>query len=496
MENPIQHQSFTIKQLSNKELLSHTKLLVQKERRIHIQVLRHLAEIDSRKLFFKQGFFSLFDYAVRELGYSEGAAYRRIKAMKLCCALPETANRLQSGRLSLSAASQLQVFFEKQDKKIKEEAKKALSLKPYEGRVSVNEAKEQQKPGEERILIKTPKKEILKKEETGEYLKIADSSQNEDLNRTLPLSQEEKENLVKKVEGCSTRTTEKLLSEADPSLSLLKREKVRFLGKDKVEVKIVIDEKCHKELEKLKNLLSHRNPKLSYGELISILSKEALKKHDPGEKNIRQRKEEKVQKNPSVKKPEFKDKSAELAITSAPKLRQKDEIPEHSLSGKPVISALRSEQINQYSKEKASTSAPKLRQKDEIPEHSLSGKPATSAPKLKQKDEIPEHSLSGKPVISALRSEQTDQYFREKPAFALKPKHQIKKISRYIPSHLRKYIWARDQGQCTYVHHETKRRCTCRHLLQIDHIQPFALGGRTEKENLRLLCAGHNQYRR
>ena len=204
MENHIPHQSFTIKQLSNKELLSHTKLLVQKERSIHIQVLRHLAEIDSRKLFFSQGFFSLFDYAVRELGYSEGAAYRRIKAMKLCREIPETAKRLQSGRLSLSAASQLQVFFERQDKKIKEE--------------------------------------------TVEHLKIGDSSQNEDLNRTLPLSQEEKENLVKKVEGCSTRATEKLLSETDPSLSLPKREKVRFLGKGKVEVKIVIDEKCHKEL--------------------------------------------------------------------------------------------------------------------------------------------------------------------------------------------------------------------------------------------------------
>ena len=394
MENHIPHQSFTIKQLSNKELLSQTKLLVQKERSIHIQVLRHLAEIDSRKLFFKQGFFSLFDYAVRELGYSEGAAYRRIKAMKLCRELPETANRLQSGRLSLSAASQLQVFFEKQNKKIKEEAKKALPLKSAEGRVSVNEAKEQKKSGEEQILIKTPGKEVLQKEETGKHLKMEESFQNEDLNRTLPLSQEEKENLVKKVEGCSTRATEKLLSETDPSLSLLKREKVRFLGKGKVEIKIVIDEKCHKELEELKNLLSHRNPKLSYGELISILSKEALKKHDPRRKNTRQRKEEKIQKNPSVKKQECKDKSAELAVTFAPK-----------------------------------------------------------------------------------------------------PRHQIKKISRSIPSHLRKYIWERDQGQCSYVHHETKRRCASRHLLQIDHIQPFALGGRTEKKNLRLLCAGHNQYR-
>ena len=185
--------------------------------------------------------------------------------------------------------------------------------------------------------------------------------QNEDLNRTLFLSQEEKENLVQRVEGCSTRETEKLLSEADPSLSLLKKEKVRFLGKSKVEVKIVIDEKCHKELEKLKNLLSHRNPNLSYGELISILSKEALKKHDPGEKTTRQRKEEKVQEKPSVKKPKFKDKSVELAVTSAPK----------------------SEQINQYSKEKAT--------------------------------------------------------------FALRSKHQIKKVSRHIPSHLRKYIWKREK---------------------------------------------------
>ena len=195
--------------------------------------------------------------------------------------------------------------------------------------------------------------------------------------------------------------------------------KVRFLGKGKVEVKIVIDKKCHKELKKLKNLLSHKNPNLSYGELISILSKEAVKKHDPRMKNTRQRKEEKIQENLSVKKQEFKDKSVELAFTSAPKLGQKNEIPEHF------------------------------------------------------------KALSGKPVISAPKA-----------------RHQIKKVSRSIPSHLRKYIWKRDGGQCTYVHHETKRRCTCRRLLQIDHIQPFALGGRSEKENLRLLYAGHNQYRK
>ena len=91
-----------------------------------------------------------------------------------------------------------------------------------------------------------------------------------------------------------------------------------------MEVKIVIDEKCHKELEKLKNLLSHRNPNLSYGELISILSKEAVKKHDPGEKNTRQKKEEKIQEKPSVKKKEFRDKSVELAVTSASEVKTEE----------------------------------------------------------------------------------------------------------------------------------------------------------------------------
>ena len=355
--------------------------------------------------------------------------------MKLCRELPETANRLQSGKLSLSAASQLQVFFEKQDKKAKDEIRE-LSKKSPKERVSENEVKEQKKSGEEQILIKAPKKEVLKKEETGEHLKIREGFQNEDLNRTSfkLLSQEEKENLVKKAEGCSTRATERLLSEADPSLSLfLKREKVRFLGKGKMEIKMVIDEQCHKELEKLKNLLSHRNPALSYGELISILSKEAIKKHDPKEKNNRQKKQKKIQKKSSLPKLELTNKSAGLA-TSARKFEKSKPSKEASLLRRSVISEQKSGQINQYSKKKAT--------------------------------------------------------------FALRPKHTIKKISRSIPSYLRKYVWERDEGQCAYVHHKTKRRCASRHLLQIDHIQPFALGGRTKKENLRLLCAGHNQYRR
>ncbi|MBS1984554.1 MAG: hypothetical protein JST16_10310, partial [Bdellovibrionales bacterium] len=68
----------TIRALKDSELLSATKALAQKERAVTMKVLRHLQEIERRKLYAFR-FTSLFDYAVRELGYSEAAASRRIQ---------------------------------------------------------------------------------------------------------------------------------------------------------------------------------------------------------------------------------------------------------------------------------------------------------------------------------------------------------------------------------------------------------------------------------
>ena len=150
--------------------------------------LHHLAEIDSRKLYFRRGFSSLFDYAVKELGYSEGAAYRRIKAMKLCQDMPKTENRLQSGRLSLSTACQLQVFFEKQVKKAREEKKQSLLLKTSqrpveerEGEKTVEKAGFSQKKGPKGQFVgekvTSPAKE--EKKSPSEY-------QIRKINRTIP----------------------------------------------------------------------------------------------------------------------------------------------------------------------------------------------------------------------------------------------------------------------------------------------------------------------
>jgi hypothetical protein len=64
--------------------------------------------------------------------------------------------------------------------------------------------------------------------------------------------------------------------------------------------------------------------------------------------------------------------------------------------------------------------------------------------------------------------------------------------SRHIPNEVRRAVWARDGGQCTFVRTDG-RRCQERSSLEFDHIEPYARGGMPTVHNIRLLCAAHNQ---
>ncbi len=64
---------------------------------------------------------------------------------------------------------------------------------------------------------------------------------------------------------------------------------------------------------------------------------------------------------------------------------------------------------------------------------------------------------------------------------------------RYIPAAVKKAVWQRDNGRCAYIS-SRGRRCGSRAWIEFDHIQPFAEGGRSDREdNIRLLCRTHNQ---
>jgi hypothetical protein len=62
---------------------------------------------------------------------------------------------------------------------------------------------------------------------------------------------------------------------------------------------------------------------------------------------------------------------------------------------------------------------------------------------------------------------------------------------RHVPSPLRRQVYERDQGQCTFAD-EHGRRCPETHFIHIHHLTPFAQGGSHQLDNLTLRCAAHN----
>jgi hypothetical protein len=67
-----------------------------------------------------------------------------------------------------------------------------------------------------------------------------------------------------------------------------------------------------------------------------------------------------------------------------------------------------------------------------------------------------------------------------------------KETSRYVPVSIARTLHQRSASRCEFIDPKSGRRCESRFRLQVDHVQPFALGGPTSFENLRLLCPSHN----
>jgi hypothetical protein len=64
--------------------------------------------------------------------------------------------------------------------------------------------------------------------------------------------------------------------------------------------------------------------------------------------------------------------------------------------------------------------------------------------------------------------------------------------SRHIPAAVRRLVWKRDQGQCTFV--GARGKCGEKAFVEFHHVRPFAEGGQAVAENIELRCRAHNQY--
>ncbi|ACL64907.1 HNH endonuclease [Anaeromyxobacter dehalogenans 2CP-1] len=104
------------------------------------------------------------------------------------------------------------------------------------------------------------------------------------------------------------------------------------------------------------------------------------------------------------------------------------------------------------------------------------------------------HSMPGatrEDVLEAALDELLAERARRKGLTA-RPQKTIRRAKPdHIPAHVRREVWARDGGRCTFVL-PSGEACGSTHRLELDHIVPRARGGASTADNLRIRCRGHN----
>jgi hypothetical protein len=86
-----------------------------------------------------------------------------------------------------------------------------------------------------------------------------------------------------------------------------------------------------------------------------------------------------------------------------------------------------------------------------------------------------------------------DDLERQKAALTEKPRSaRPSDRARNLPAEVRRAVWKRDGGQCTFVSADG-HRCGARRWLEFDHVVPVARGGRASVDQIRLRCRTHNQ---
>ena len=78
----------------------------------------------------------------------------------------------------------------------------------------------------------------------------------------------------------STRQVAVLLAAAAPEV-VPPRDTLRAVAPDRYTLKVTIDQECEQGLRRLKGLLSHIDPRMSWGDLVARLVRDAVARHDP-----------------------------------------------------------------------------------------------------------------------------------------------------------------------------------------------------------------------
>ncbi|HWU42475.1 MAG TPA: HNH endonuclease signature motif containing protein [Bdellovibrio sp.] len=233
-----------LKKLKNWELESQLKNLVAKERKLLHVILEHIKEVDIRKLYLEKAYSSLFEYLVKELGYSGSAAMRRIDAAKLLREVPSVSEKIQEGSLNLSQIGELARAVKEKEKSCGEKISSAQKIELVEAIAGKSTAETQKELCLALdIELKEPEKKLVQKDES--------------VHLTITLSKELHEKLMK----CKDLASHTMLQQQDDVsmntlFELLADEYLKKVAPIKVrkeETKFVESSNASREISNLKN---------------------------------------------------------------------------------------------------------------------------------------------------------------------------------------------------------------------------------------------------
>ena len=218
------------------------------EREVQVEFLLHLAEFDARRAWAEAGYRSLWDYLLRVVHLREGAAFRRIAAMRVVRRLPVVAEAVRDGRLCLSTVAVLEQLLTEQN--VGELVARAAFLTKAEvQRLAVT------------LQPRTAPKDGL---------------------RLLP-SRKAEPRETRPVEEQSTPSAS--VAAAPPAPAVLQlappssRATLEPVTADTYSLRVTVDAALQKDIEELKALLSHKIPKGDVTAVVREAIQCALEKH-------------------------------------------------------------------------------------------------------------------------------------------------------------------------------------------------------------------------
>ena len=354
---------------------------------------------------------------------------------------------------------------------------------------------------------------------------------------TAPLLHPQRQReLIEQAVGMSTRQVASLLAAAAPEV-VPPRDTLRAVAPDRYTLKVTIDQECEQGLRLLKDLMSHVDPRMSWGDLVARLVREGVARHDPrGGGSGQRRRRSAGSADASPRRAPNKTCAAGAAAGPAQRVHESSgRAPNRTrATGAPAAPARRgggatpappgdtaaTERQNPVAM-LASAAPPSQSGPAALLDgarvggapsgaHAAAAHATTSAPKFAS-GALADGchaggAVPGSPVATSAPEPALGVSLDGGPSGAsagaashtacdsVRSRHQSPP-RRHIPAAVRRHIWQRDGGRCCYRDPLTGRRCTSSHLLQIDHLLPVAEGGGPEPSNLVLRCFAHHRMR-